>query len=300
MPSPGVDGGNAYPSSMASRDVVIASSCGMYSTHAPFGTAAVSDTCNSIRKCGHTATLNDSARCATLSHGVMPPMRAQSTWTIEQAPRSRYSRKCDAWYSDSPTAIGIVAAAASSTCPPRSSAGSGSSSHASISGANACARRRAHAFAPLMLAWLEEPLPAEDLGGHVELAAAATMPIAVGESLYHASHFREYLERGACSIVQVDCARIGGITPWLKVAHLAESFNVAVCPHFLMELHVSLTAAVPNGAWVEYIPQLDAITTSRLAMDDGYALPPSTPGLGIEWDHAAIDRAAISRATVSK
>ena len=60
----------------------------------------------------------------------------------------------------------------------------------------------------------------------------ATMPIAVGESLYHPSHFREYLERGACSIVQVDCARIGGITPWLKVAHLAETFNVAVCPHF--------------------------------------------------------------------
>jgi L-alanine-DL-glutamate epimerase-like enolase superfamily enzyme len=162
------------------------------------------------------------------------------------------------------------------------------------------ARRRAHAFAPLMLAWLEEPLPAEDLGGHVELAAAATMPIAVGESLYHASHFREYLERGACSIVQVDCARIGGITPWLKVAHLAEAFNVAVCPHFLMELHVSLTAAVPNGAWVEYIPQLDAITTSRLAMDDGYAVPPSTPGLGIEWDHAAIDRAALSTATITQ
>src|SRR5207237_7021438 len=87
------------------------------------------------------------------------------------------------------------------------------------------ARRRAHAYAGLGLAWLEEPLPAEDLGGHVELAAAATMPIAVGESLYHLAHFREYLERGACSIVQVDCARIGGITPWLKVAHLAETFN---------------------------------------------------------------------------
>src|SRR6185312_14060055 len=162
------------------------------------------------------------------------------------------------------------------------------------------ARRRAHAFAPLMLAWLEEPLPAEDLGGHVELAAAATMPIAVGESLYHASHFREYLERGACSIVQVDCARIGGITPWLKVAHLAESFNVAVCPHFLMELHVSLTAAVPNGAWVEYIPQLDAITTSRMAIDDGYAIAPSTPGLGIDWDFAAIDRLAVARAAVGR
>jgi len=162
------------------------------------------------------------------------------------------------------------------------------------------ARRRAHAFDPIGLAWLEEPLPAEDLGGHAELAAVATMPIAIGESLYHPSHFREYLEHGACSIVQVDCARVGGITPWLKVAHLAETFNVAVCPHFLMELHVSLAAAVPNGAWVEHIPQLDAITTSRLAMADGFAIAPDAPGLGIDWDFAAIDRLAVARATIGR
>jgi L-alanine-DL-glutamate epimerase-like enolase superfamily enzyme len=161
------------------------------------------------------------------------------------------------------------------------------------------ARRRADAFAPFGLAWLEEPLPAEDLAGHVELAAHASMPIAVGESIYSIQHFREYLERDACSIVQVDCARIGGITPWLKVAHLAEAFNVAVCPHFLMELHVSLAGAVPNAAWIEHIPQLDAITTSRLTMKDGYALVPTGPGLGIDWDVAAIDRLAVARATVS-
>ncbi len=163
--------------------------------------------------------------------------------------------------------------------------------------AEAC--RRAYAYRDLGLAWFEEPLPAEDLAGHVELAAKATMPIAVGESLYHPAHFREYLERGACSIVQVDCARIGGVTPWLKVAHLAETFNVPVCPHFLMELHVSLSAAVPNGAWVEYIPQLDAVTTSRMAIRDGHAIPPEAPGLGIDWDFGAIDRLASARATIS-
>ena len=158
--------------------------------------------------------------------------------------------------------------------------------------------RRARAFEPFGLAWLEEPLPAEDLAGHVELAAHTAIPIAVGESIYHPAHFREYLARRACSIVQVDCARIGGITPWLKVAHLAETFNVVVCPHFLMELHVSLTAAVPNAAWVEYIPQLDDITTSRLAIADGHALAPSTPGLGIDWDFPAINRRAVARSRI--
>ncbi len=161
------------------------------------------------------------------------------------------------------------------------------------------ALRRAHAFEPFGLAWLEEPLPADDISGHVELAARASMPIAVGESIYSVAHFREYLERDACSIVQVDCARIGGITPWLKVAHLAEAFNVSVSPHFLMELHVSLAGAVPNAAWIEHIPQLDAITTSRLAIEDGYALVPTGPGLGIDWDFGAIERLATARVTIA-
>jgi L-alanine-DL-glutamate epimerase-like enolase superfamily enzyme len=159
--------------------------------------------------------------------------------------------------------------------------------------------RRARQFEALDLAWFEEPLPAEDLGGHQRLAASTSIPVAVGESIYSIQHFREYLQRGACSIVQADVARIGGITPWLKVAHLAESFDVAICPHFLMELHVSLTAAVPNAAWVEYIPQLDAITTSRIEIRDGWAIPPEAPGLGIAWDWDAIGRACVARRTVS-
>jgi L-alanine-DL-glutamate epimerase-like enolase superfamily enzyme len=148
--------------------------------------------------------------------------------------------------------------------------------------------RRARAYQPIDLAWFEEPLPAEDLGGHARLAASTALPIAIGESIYHPSHFREYLQREACSIVQADVARIGGITPWLKVAHLAETFNVAICPHFLMELHVSLCAAVPNATWVEWIPQLDDITTNRMTVRDGRAVPSGEPGIGIAWDFEAI------------
>ena len=88
------------------------------------------------------------------------------------------------------------------------------------------------------------------------------------------------MQQGAASILQVDVARIGGITPWLKVAHLAEAFNLAVCPHFLMELHVSLCAAVPSAAWVEYIPQLDAIATSRLVIEAGHAVRARHAGAG--------------------
>ena len=148
--------------------------------------------------------------------------------------------------------------------------------------------RRAAAFQGLDLAWLEEPLSAEDVVGHRQLRGHSSIPVAVGESLYHLGQFRDYLEQGACSIVQPDVARIGGITPWVKTAHLAEGFNVPVCPHFLMELHVSLCAGVSNAAWVEYIPQLDDITTSRIRVENGFAYPPNTPGIGIDWDWGVI------------
>jgi L-alanine-DL-glutamate epimerase-like enolase superfamily enzyme len=160
--------------------------------------------------------------------------------------------------------------------------------------------RRARAYEPLDIGWLEEPLPADDISGHVRLSEHTSLPIAIGESLYSVSHFREYLQRHAASVIQVDVGRIGGITPWLKVAHMAECFNVAVSPHFLMELHVSLCAAVPNARWVEYIPQLDDLTTQRMTIQNGKARPSDAPGLGIAWDFAAIDRQVVdgSRSTI--
>lgn len=150
--------------------------------------------------------------------------------------------------------------------------------------------RRARHFEPLDIAWFEEPLPAEDIDGHVRLSRSTSLPVAVGESLYHPSHFREYMQRGACSIVQVDVGRVGGITPWLKVAHTAEAFNLQVCPHFLMELHVGLCCAVPNASWLEHIPQLDDILESGVRIEDGRAFPSESPGLGLAWDWQAIAR----------
>lgn len=149
--------------------------------------------------------------------------------------------------------------------------------------------RRARLLEPYDPYWFEEPLPAEDVAGHEAVAAATSIPVAVGESMYAAGQFAEYVRRGAAGVVQADVARIGGITPWLKVAHLAEAANIAVCPHFLMELHVSLCCAVPNSRYLEHIPQLRAITRTEIEVVDGNALAPAAPGLGIDWDRDAID-----------
>lgn len=153
--------------------------------------------------------------------------------------------------------------------------------------------RRARLFEQVDVFWFEEPLPAEDVDGHRRLAASTSVPIAVGESMYSLGHFREYLQRGAAGILQPDVARVGGITPWLKIAHLAESFTTKVAPHFLMELHVSLTCAVPNALYLEHIPQLRAVTTQEMRVADGRGWAPSQPGLGIEWDAHALQRLEV-------
>jgi L-alanine-DL-glutamate epimerase-like enolase superfamily enzyme len=157
----------------------------------------------------------------------------------------------------------------------------------SMTGAEAI--RRAAAFESVGLSWFEEPLPADDVSGHARVAGSTSIPIAVGESIYSLGHFREYLQCGAADIIQADASRIGGITPWLKTAHLAEAFNVAVSPHFLMELHVSLVAAIPNGQYLEHIPQLRSVTRTEIEVRDGHAVAPDTPGIGIDWDTDAID-----------
>lgn len=156
------------------------------------------------------------------------------------------------------------------------------------------ATRRASMLEEFDIAWFEEPMPADNVLEHALLAASTSVPIAVGESMYSISQFKDYLTSGGASIVQVDVARIGGITPWMKVAHMAEAFGVPVCPHFLMELHASLVCAIPNAPWLEYIPQLDNITKTGLRIEAGRAYPSREPGLGIDWDWDAINAAKIT------
>ncbi len=154
------------------------------------------------------------------------------------------------------------------------------------------ALRRIPMLERLNVAWFEEPLPTDDIAGHRRLQAQSCVPVAVGESLYSPGQFADYIAAEACGIVQADVARVGGITPWLKVAHMAEAHNLVICPHFLMELHVSLVCAVPNAPWLEYIPQLEDIA-APMGREGGLAVAPTAPGLGISWDEDKLSALSV-------
>jgi L-alanine-DL-glutamate epimerase-like enolase superfamily enzyme len=144
--------------------------------------------------------------------------------------------------------------------------------------------KRARQWEPFNLFWFEEPLPAEDLSGHAKVKAHTSIPIAVGESLFNRQQFKEYIACDGVSIVQADACRCGGITEWLKIAHLADCHDMQVSPHFVMELHLPLVAGIRNGLFIEYIPSLNAVLTDPLKLEGGHYRPSEHPGLGIPWD----------------
>ncbi|GAA3546516.1 mandelate racemase/muconate lactonizing enzyme family protein [Nonomuraea rosea] len=153
----------------------------------------------------------------------------------------------------------------------------------------ASALRFGRAVEELGLVWIEEPLDAHDAEGHARLAAALDTPIATGEMLTAVPELVRLIDLRGADFLQPDVPRVGGITPYLKVAALADHANLQVAPHFVMEIHVHLAAAYPRDSWVEHIEWLSPLFNERLAIEDGRMIVPDRPGLGLSLAGQAAD-----------
>jgi L-alanine-DL-glutamate epimerase-like enolase superfamily enzyme len=141
---------------------------------------------------------------------------------------------------------------------------------------------------PYHLFWLEDVVAHDDYQGLARAADALTTPICAGEYHYGIRPFRHMLEARSIDIVMIDLLRVGGITQWMKVAGMAEAFNVPVVSHLIPEMHVHLIAAIPNGLTVEYMPWTLRLFTETPALENGQLVVPKKPGLGLAFDPAAI------------
>lgn len=147
------------------------------------------------------------------------------------------------------------------------------------------------------LDWLEEPLAPFDVRGHARLAKALRVPIAVGETIYTAELFREFLEQGAVEIVQADVTKLSGIDEWLEVAALAKTFHAPVIPHTNVQqkVHVQLAAATPHVPMVEFCYEsLADIWKEPLTVTDGYYSLPQEPGVGCEMKPQILERYRVA------
>ncbi len=140
------------------------------------------------------------------------------------------------------------------------------------------------------LFWLEDVTTADDFAGLARVADALSTPIAGGEYVWGIVPFRHMLEARSVDVAMIDLVRVGGITQWLKVAGMAEAFNLPVVSHLIPEVHVHLIGAVPNGLTVEYMPWLTPLFREVPVIQNGELAMPTKPGLGLEFDRAALDR----------
>ena len=162
-------------------------------------------------------------------------------------------------------------------------------------------------LAPLGLLWFEEPVLPEDLAGYLELRRHTSVPLAGGEAEFTRYGFRELISRRALDIVQPDCCAVGGLSEALKVADMADAWQVRCMPH-VWGTGVAIAAALqmlamiapcppslePQEPMLEYDrspnPLRDAICGEGFGLRDGMVDVPQGPGIGVAPDRRVLER----------
>jgi L-talarate/galactarate dehydratase len=144
------------------------------------------------------------------------------------------------------------------------------------------------------LFWLEDVTAHDDYAGLARVNAALATPIAGGELVYGIVPFRHMIEARSVDFVMIDLIRVGGITQWMKVAGMAEAFNLPVVSHVIPEIHSHLVAAVPNGLTVEYMGWMLRLFEGTAVLENGELVLSNRPGLGLAFNEESIKRFGVA------
>jgi len=152
--------------------------------------------------------------------------------------------------------------------------------------------RRLEKYDPL---WLEEPVPPDAPEEMAKVARATSIPVAAGERLTTKYDFARMLWAGAASILQMNLGRVGGLLEAKKIAGMAETYHAQIAPHLYCgpvvgAANIQLAACSPNFLVLEGIETWGGfhadILVNPITWQDGYVIPPDTPGLGVELNEA--------------
>lgn len=145
--------------------------------------------------------------------------------------------------------------------------------------------------------WMEQPLPPEDLAGMRLLCerSPARLEIADGEYGYEPAYFRRMVEAQAVDVVMADATRCGGVSGFLKVGALCESYRIPMSSHCAPALHLHPGCALPSMRHAEYFH--DHVRIERMFFDgliepvDGALRPDlAKPGFGLVFRRADAER----------
>ena len=142
--------------------------------------------------------------------------------------------------------------------------------------------------------WFEQPIPMADRLGYDRLADRLEVPLVLGASLAKREDFLPFVQAGIPRILRADLCRLGGITPWLKVAALAEIYHLPIYPVRLPEVGLHLACGLTNVPAVDYVSWLNPLFKEALKFSKGVLHAPQSPGLGIEIDEKALAKLRVS------
>lgn len=154
--------------------------------------------------------------------------------------------------------------------------------------------RRGRALDGEGVAWIEEPVRADDYRGAAEVAAALATPIQLGENFNGPFEMEQALRAKACDLVMPDPQQIGGVTGWLRAAALAQAAGAPCSSHIFIEISSHLLAVTPTCHWIEYLDVAAPILAEPFTPVDGALQAPTHPGIGLTWNEDAVRRYQIS------
>jgi mandelate racemase len=142
------------------------------------------------------------------------------------------------------------------------------------------------------VAWIEEPVRADDFSGCAKVAREVATPIQIGENFMGPEQMAQAIAAGACEYVMPDVQRIGGVTGWMRAAALAQGAGLEMSSHLFPEASVHLLAVTPTRHWLEYVDWANPILDDPVQIRDGHAIVPARPGLGMKWNEKAVSKFA--------
>src|SRR5689334_6025434 len=155
------------------------------------------------------------------------------------------------------------------------------------------ATRRIARLAPYDLYWVEEPVAQENLLGHAKVRETSPIPIQSGENWWFPRGFAEAIAAGASDFIMPDLMKCGGVTGWLQVAAQAEAANIPVSSHLFAEASAHVLAVTPTAHWLEFLDFARVILAQPAEIVDG-KVTAQGPGLGLEWDEAAVTKYLVT------